>query len=285
MGIQFKNVSHEYLSIGRSDNAISNINLNIEKEGEFIAILGHTGAGKSTLVQHMNALMYPTSGIVTVFGQDLPPKKRERVNHLRRKVGLVFQFPEYQLFENTIIEDISFGPKNFKETKEHALENAKKAAKQVGLDESMYDKSPFRISGGQMRRVAVAGILAMDPSILVLDEPTRGLDPRGRDEMMEIFNNIHENENKTIVLISHDMDIVSKYAKRIIVLNEGKIVFDGCKEDLFNHKDFDSFNLDLPTPLKMMKYLSKKLNIEYKELYTLDELTSYLKEVKLWIIK
>ncbi|MCR1808646.1 energy-coupling factor transporter ATPase [Haploplasma modicum] len=281
MGIQFKNVSHEYLSIGRSDNAISNINLNIEKEGEFIAILGHTGAGKSTLVQHMNALMYPTSGIVTVFGQDLPPKKRERVNHLRRKVGLVFQFPEYQLFENTIIEDISFGPKNFKETKEHALENAKKAAKQVGLDESMYDKSPFRISGGQMRRVAVAGILAMDPSILVLDEPTRGLDPRGRDEMMEIFNNIHENENKTIVLISHDMDIVSKYAKRMIVLKEGKIVFDGCKEDLFNHKDFDSFNLDLPTPLKMMKYLSKKLNIEYKELYTLDELTSYLKEVKL----
>lgn len=285
MGIQFKNVSHEYLSIGRSDNAISNINLNIEKEGEFIAILGHTGAGKSTLVQHMNALMYPTSGIVTVFGQDLPPKKRERVNHLRRKVGLVFQFPEYQLFENTIIEDISFGPKNFKETKEHALENAKKAAKQVGLDESMYDKSPFRISGGQMRRVAVAGILAMDPSILVLDEPTRGLDPRGRDEMMEIFNNIHENENKTIVLISHDMDIVSKYAKRIIVLKEGKIVFDGCKEDLFNHKDFDSFNLDLPTPLKMMKYLSEKLNIEYKELYTLEELTSYLKEVKLWIIK
>jgi energy-coupling factor transport system ATP-binding protein len=281
MGIQFKNVSHEYLSIGRSDNAISNINLNIEKEGEFIAILGHTGAGKSTLVQHMNALMYPTSGIVTVFGQDLPPKKRERVNHLRRKVGLVFQFPEYQLFENTIIEDISFGPKNFKETKEHALENAKKAAKQVGLDESMYDKSPFRISGGQMRRVAVAGILAMDPSILVLDEPTRGLDPRGRDEMMEIFNNIHENENKTIVLISHDMDIVSKYAKRIIVLKEGKIVFDGCKEDLFNHKDFDSFNLDLPTPLKMMKYLSEKLNIEYKELYTLEELTSYLKEVKL----
>lgn len=285
MGIQFKNVSHEYLSIGRSDNAISNINLNIEKEGEFIAILGHTGAGKSTLVQHMNALMYPTSGIVTVFGQDLPPKKRERVNHLRRKVGLVFQFPEYQLFENTIIEDISFGPKNFKETKEHALENAKKAAKQVGLDESMYDKSPFRISGGQMRRVAVAGILAMDPSILVLDEPTRGLDPRGRDEMMEIFNNIHENENKTIVLISHDMDIVSKYAKRIIVLKEGKIVFDGCKEDLFNHKDFDSFNLDLPTPLKMMKYLSEKLNIQYKELYTLEELTSYLKEVKLWIIK
>ncbi|WP_162151220.1 energy-coupling factor transporter ATPase [Haploplasma modicum] len=281
MGIQFKNVSHEYLSIGRSDNAISNINLNIEKEGEFIAILGHTGAGKSTLVQHMNALMYPTSGIVTVFGQDLPPKKRERVNHLRRKVGLVFQFPEYQLFENTIIEDISFGPKNFKETKEHALENAKKAAKQVGLDESMYDKSPFRISGGQMRRVAVAGILAMDPSILVLDEPTRGLDPRGRDEMMEIFNNIHENENKTIVLISHDMDIVSKYAKRIIVLKEGKIVFDGCKEDLFNHKDFDSFNLDLPTPLKMMKYLSEKLNIEYKELYTLEELTSYLEEVKL----
>lgn len=281
MGIQFKSVSHEYRGVSSKDDAINDINLNINESGEFIAILGHTGAGKSTLVQHMNALLYPTSGEVVVFGQTLPPKKRDKVNHLRRKVGLVFQFPEYQLFENTIIEDISFGPKNFKETKSLALENAKKAASMVGIGEDMYEKSPFKISGGQMRRVAVAGILAMDPSILVLDEPTRGLDPVGRDEMMDIFKTIHEEENKTIVLITHDMDIVSKYAKRIIVLKEGRIVFDGCKEDLFSHKDFESFNLDLPTPLKILKYLEEKLGIPFEPKYTKEEVIEYLKGAKL----
>lgn len=282
MGIKFENVGHEYQSFSSFDDAIKNINLNIEAEGEFVAILGHTGAGKSTLVQHMNALLYPTSGKVTIFGQELPPKKREKVNHLRRKVGLVFQFPEYQLFENTIIEDITFGPKNFKETRANALENAKKAAKAVGIDESLYNQSPFGISGGQMRRVAVAGILAMDPSILVLDEPTRGLDPKGRDEVMDIFLNIHNEENKSIVLITHDMDLVSKYAKRTVVLKDGLIVFDGKKEDLFTDPNFDSFNLDLPTPLKILKALNEKLNIPYEPKYTKEELVAYLKEVKLW---
>lgn len=282
MGIKFENVGHEYQSFSSFDDAIKNINLTIKAEGEFIAILGHTGAGKSTLVQHMNALLYPTSGKVTIFGQDLPPKKREKVNHLRRRVGLVFQFPEYQLFENTIIEDIAFGPKNFKETKAFALENAKRAATAVGIDESLYEQSPFKISGGQMRRVAVAGILAMDPSILVLDEPTRGLDPKGRDEVMEIFLKIHNEENKTIVLITHDMDLVSKYAKRTVVLKDGEIVFDGKKEDLFASPDFQNFSLDLPTPLKILKELNKTLNIPYEPKYTKEELVAYLKEVKLW---
>lgn len=281
MGIQFENVSHIYRGINTKDDAINNINLNIEENGEFIAILGHTGAGKSTLVQHMNALLYPTSGKVNVFGQTLPPKKREKVNHLRQKVGLVFQFPEYQLFENTIIDDIAFGPKNFAETKNNAYENAKKAAQMVGIGEELYEKSPFRISGGQMRRVAVAGILAMEPKILVLDEPTRGLDPLGRDEMMDIFKNIHEKENKTIILITHDMDIVSKYAKRVIVLKDGSIVFDGKKEDLFIHPNFDEFNLDLPTPLKILKHLEKKLGIPFEPKYTKEELIEYLKEAKI----
>ncbi|WP_162140330.1 energy-coupling factor transporter ATPase [Haploplasma axanthum] len=281
MGIQFKNVSHEYVGIKTKDEAIININLNIEGSGEFIAILGHTGAGKSTLVQHMNALLLPTSGTLDVFGQILPPKKRERINYLRQKVGLVFQFPEYQLFENTIIDDIAFGPKNFKETKANAYENAKKAASMVGISEDLYQKSPFRISGGQMRRVAVAGILAMNPNILVLDEPTRGLDPLGRDEMMDIFKNIHEKENKTLVLITHDMDIVSKYAKRVVVLKEGKIVFDGKKEELFIHPNFKDFNLDLPTPLKILKYLEEKLGIPFEPKYSKEELVEYLKEAKL----
>jgi len=281
MGIKFKNVNHEYQSFSSNEEAIKDINLNVNGTGEFIAILGHTGAGKSTLVQHMNALLYPTSGVVNVFGQDLPPRKKDKVNHLRQKVGLVFQFPEYQLFENTIIEDIAFGPKNFKSTKDKALDNAKKAASAVGIDESMYEQSPFRISGGQMRRVAVAGILAMDPSILVLDEPTRGLDPKGRDEVMDIFKTIHETENKTIVLITHDMDIVSRYAKRVVVLKDGEIVFDGLKEDLFTHPDFNTFNLEVPTTFKLLKALEEKLGIPFKETYTREELTNYLKGVKL----
>lgn len=281
MGIHFKNVSHEYPSFKKGPEAIHDINLDISADGEFVAILGHTGAGKSTLVQHMNALLLPTGGVLNVFDQMLPPKKKDKINHLRQKVGLVFQFPEYQLFENTIIEDISFGPKNFKETKDKALENAKKAAQMVGITEDMYDKSPFRISGGQMRRVAVAGILAMDPRILVLDEPTRGLDPQGRDEIMDIFKNINETENKTMVLITHDMDIVSKYAKRVVVLKEGQIVFDGCKEDLFVHKDFDSFNLDYPTSLKILKHLEKTVGLKFVPQYTKEDLIKYLKEAKI----
>ena len=229
----------------------------------------------------MNALLYPTSGEVEIFGQTLPPKKREKVNHLRQKVGLVFQFPEYQLFENTIIDDIAFGPKNFKETKAVAYDNAKKAASMVGIDESLHQQSPFRISGGQMRRVAVAGILAMDPNILVLDEPTRGLDPQGRDEIMDIFKNINETQDKTMVLITHDMDIVSKYAKRIIVLKDGRIVFDGCKEDLFIHPDFDSFSLDYPTPLKILKHLEQTVGLKFVPQYTKEDLVKYIKEAKL----
>jgi energy-coupling factor transport system ATP-binding protein len=279
MGIQFKNVSYSYKGLKVNYDAITDINLDIDAKGEFIAIVGHTGSGKSTLVQHMNALLLPTKGEVVVFDQKLPPKKKEKINHLRQKVGLVFQFPEYQLFEETIIKDIMFGPLNFKSTQAEALEKSKKAASIVGIDESLYEQSPFRISGGQMRRVAVAGILAMEPEILVLDEPTRGLDPKGRRDLMAIFNGIYQTENKTIILISHDMDLVSEYAKRIIVLNEGKIVFDGKKEALFEHPHFEYFHLDLPTPLKIMKHLSETAQIPFKPVYDYDTLKAYLKEV------
>jgi energy-coupling factor transport system ATP-binding protein len=280
MGIQFKNVSYAYSGLKTSYDAIKNIDLNIEAKGEFIAIVGHTGSGKSTLVQHMNALLLPNSGNVVVFGQNLPPKKKEKINYLRQKVGLVFQFPEYQLFEETIIKDIMFGPKNFHLKDEEALKRAKKAASIVGISESLYEQSPFRISGGQMRRVAVAGILAMEPEILVLDEPTRGLDPKGRKDLMAIFKSIHDTEDKTIILISHDMDLVSEYAKRVIVLKDGNIVFDGKKEDLFNHKDFDQFHLDLPTPLKILNHLNETLNLKYEPKYNYESLLKYLKEVK-----
>ena len=279
MGIQFKEVSYAYRGLKVNYDAIKNVNLDINHEGEFIAIVGQTGSGKSTLVQHMNALLLPTSGKVVVFGQELPPKKKEKINYLRQKVGLVFQFPEYQLFEETIIKDIMFGPKNFKNTEEEALEKAKKAAKIVGIDESLYQQSPFRISGGQMRRVAVAGILAMEPVILVLDEPTRGLDPKGRKDLMQIFNSLHQTYHKTIILISHDMDLVSEYAKRVIVLKDGCIVYDGKKEDLFDHPSFETFHLDMPTSLKILKHLNKTLNIPYVPQYNFTDLLTYLKEV------
>jgi len=279
MGIQFKEVSYAYRGLKVNYDAIKNVNLDINHEGEFIAIVGQTGSGKSTLVQHMNALLLPTSGKVVVFGQELPPKKKEKINYLRQKVGLVFQFPEYQLFEETIIKDIMFGPKNFKSTEEEALEKAKKAAQIVGIDESLYQQSPFRISGGQMRRVAVAGILAMEPEILVLDEPTRGLDPKGRKDLMQIFNSLHQTYHKTIILISHDMDLVSEYAKRVIVLKDGCIVYDGKKEDLFEHPSFETFHLDMPTSLKILKHLNKTLNIPYVPQYNFTDLLTYLKEV------
>ncbi len=279
MGIQFKDVSYTYRGLKVDYDAIKNIHLSIQEKGEFIAILGHTGSGKSTLVQHMNGLLLPTQGEVHVFGQVLPPLRKQKINHLRQRVGLVFQFPEYQLFEETIIKDIMFGPLNFKSSYEEALAKAKRAAHIVGIDEALYEQSPFRISGGQMRRVAVAGILAMEPDILVLDEPTRGLDPKGRRDLMAIFKKIHEEENKTIILISHDMDLVSEYAKRIIVLNEGALVFDGTKEALFEHPHFEYFHLDLPTPLKIMRHMSETLNIPYVPKYDFASLASYLKEV------
>lgn len=279
MGIQFKNVSYSYKGLKIDYDAIRDIDLDIEGEGEFIALVGQTGSGKSTLVQHMNALLLPTKGKVVVFSHELPPKRREKINHLRQKVGLVFQFPEYQLFEETILKDIMFGPRNFKDTQKSAEAKAKKAASIVGIDESLYQQSPFRISGGQMRRVAVAGILAMEPKILVLDEPTRGLDPKGKNDLMAIFKNLHQKENKTIVLVSHDMDLVAQYAKRIIVLKEGNLVFDGPKEELFSHPDFDTFHLDLPTPLKILKHLEKTTGIPYQPQYDYPSLLKYLGEV------
>lgn len=280
MGIQFKQVGYAYRGLKKSYVALKGINLDIQEDGEFVAIVGHTGSGKSTMVQHMNALLLPTSGTVEVFGQSLPPKKKEKINHLRQKVGLVFQFPEYQLFEETILKDIMFGPKNFKISDEEATEKAIYAAKLVGISEDLYEQSPFRISGGQMRRVAVAGILAMQPKILVLDEPTRGLDPKGKKDLMQVFIDLHKNENKSIVLISHDMDIVSQYAKRVIVLDKGEIVFDGKKEDLFTHPKFHTFHLELPTSLKILKYLEQTVGIPYEPKYDYESLLQYLKEVK-----
>ncbi|MGI6360542.1 MAG: energy-coupling factor transporter ATPase [Acholeplasmatales bacterium] len=278
MAIQFKDVSFSYRGIKREYEAIKNINLDIN-EGEFIAICGKTGSGKSTLVQHMNALLEPTKGEVCIFEHTLPKKRKQKVSPIRKRVGLVFQFPEYQLFEDTVLKDIMFGPKNFGLTNEEAKEKALKAAELVGLKDELLEKSPFRISGGQMRRVAIAGILAMEPDILVLDEPTRGLDPQGSKEVMSLFYDLYDKHNKTIILVSHDMDIIAKYAKRVIVMDDGHIVFDGKKEDLYCHPDFDTFSLAKPKTIELLEHLNKELNIPFKYLFNEEEVIKYLKEV------
>lgn len=278
MAIQFEKVSFSYKGIkDQRYPAIKDINLNIEK-GEFLGICGHTGSGKSTLVQHMNALLIPNHGEVHIFDHTIPLKKKEKVGPIRKRVGLVFQFPEYQLFEETILKDIMFGPKNFGLSDEEAKEKAIEACRLLEIPEELYEQSPFRISGGQMRKVAIAGILAMEPDVLVLDEPTRGLDPRSAMEVMELFYKLHKEHRKTIVLISHNMDLISKHASRIIVMKDSCIVFDGSKEELFSNENFYDYHLDKPETLKLMDYLHEKLNLPYRYVFSEEELLNYLKE-------
>lgn len=264
MGIQFDKVNYLYArGTSQEKAALIDIDLNIDLN-DFIAIIGHTGSGKSTLIQHMNAILQPTSGVVKILDKTIIGGRKNRdINIVRKRVGLVFQFPEYQLFEETVEKDIMFGPLNFGVTKEEAAFKAREALKWVGLDQDLLQRSPLNLSGGQMRRVAIAGILAMEPDVLVLDEPTAGLDPQGQKEMMEMFYNLHVNQQKTIILVTHDMNYVAQYANRIIVLNEGRIVFDGNTWDLFaNYELIKKYHLDLPDITKLIIDIENKLGIE-----------------------
>ncbi len=264
MGIQFDKVNYLYArGTSQEKAALIDIDLNIDLN-DFIAIIGHTGSGKSTLIQHMNAILQPTSGVVKILDKTIIGGRKNRdINIVRKRVGLVFQFPEYQLFEETVEKDIMFGPLNFGVTKEEAAIKAREALKWVGLDQDLLQRSPLNLSGGQMRRVAIAGILAMEPDVLVLDEPTAGLDPQGQKEMMEMFYNLHVNQQKTIILVTHDMNYVAQYANRVIVLNEGRIVFDGNTWDLFaNYELIKKYHLDLPDITKLIIDIENKLGIE-----------------------
>jgi len=264
MGIRFKEVSHSYPSNFVSDfQAIKNISLEIQDENEFICLIGHTGSGKSTLAQHMNALIFPTDGVVTINDTEVRHKRDKKIsyNRLRKHVGLVFQFPEYQLFEETVLKDIMFGPLNFKVSHEDALEAAKQAIHLVGLDESYLERNPFNLSGGEKKRVSIAGILAMNPDILVLDEPTSGLDPKGKREMMELFKSIQKETKKTIIIITHDMDLVYEYASRVIVLNDGVLVFDGNPENLFKQPSLDKWALNLPSTIRVLQGIEEKFHL------------------------
>lgn len=237
--------------------ALKNINLKIE-DGEFIGIIGHTGSGKSTLIQHLNGLMRATSGGIYYNGQDIYEDDYDR-KKLRGKVGLVFQYPEHQLFETTIFADVSFGPKNQGFSKKEAELKAYTALRSVGLSEDYWYRSPFELSGGQKRRVAIAGVLAMEPEVLVLDEPTAGLDPKGRDEILDQVAKLHEERHMTIILVSHSMEDVAKYVKRLIVMNQGSVMLDGTPGEVFAHyQELEAVGLAAPQVTYLMHDLRKR---------------------------
>ena len=239
------NISYVYSpGTAYEKKALDDVSLTINK-GEFIGIIGHTGSGKSTLIQHFNGLEKATGGTIYFNGQDIYDSDFN-MKSLRSKVGLVFQYPEHQLFETTVLEDVKFGPKNLGLSKLEVDLRAFEAIKQVGLPEKCYDDSPFELSGGQKRRVAIAGVLAMKPEILILDEPTAGLDPRGRDEILDQIAKLHK-EGLTVILVSHSMEDVAKYADRIIAMNDGKVAFDGTPKEVFRHyRELERMGLSAP---------------------------------------
>ena len=237
--------------------ALDEISLEIP-DGQFIGIIGHTGSGKSTLIQHLNGLLRATSGAIYYDGENIYQEGYD-MRTLRSKVGLVFQYPEHQLFEVDVFSDVCFGPKNLGFSKEEVEERAKKALTQVGLDESYYKKSPFELSGGQKRRVAIAGILAMHPQVLILDEPTAGLDPKGRDEILDQVALLQKERKITVILVSHSMEDVARYVDRIIVVNDGKILFDDTPKQVFQHyKELESVGLAAPQVTYVVKALKEK---------------------------
>lgn len=257
MSLKLENVSYIYEKGTTSETAaIKNINLEIEK-GEFIAIIGHTGSGKSTLIQHFNGLEKATEGNVYFDGKNIYDKDFD-LRQLRCKVGLVFQYPEHQLFEESVIKDVCFGPKNQGLSTEEAITKAKEALNLVGVREELFDKSPFELSGGQKRRVAIAGVLAMEPDILILDEPTAGLDPAGRDKILNCIENLHKKKGMAVVLVSHSMEDVANYAERIIVMNNGSVMFDDTPKKVFKHyKELEKIGLAAPQTTYIMHQLKE----------------------------
>lgn len=256
MSIRFENVFFTYQKNTPFEfSALKNINLTIN-EGDFVSIIGHTGSGKSTLIQQINALLKPTEGKVYVGEYIVSNEKKiKNLKQLKKYAGLVFQFPEYQLFEETVLKDVCFGPKNFNEDEKTCKNKAIKALEMVGIDSSLYNKSPFDLSGGQKRRVAIAGIIALQPKILILDEPTAGLDPKGEKDIMELFKKIHEN-GTTIIMVSHNMNNVLKYSNRAIVMNEGEIVLNDTPTNLFKRDDlFIKYNIKEPDVISFAKNL------------------------------
>lgn len=282
MPIEFRELSYVYSKdMPYAYKALKEINLEIE-EGKINAIIGETGSGKSTLVQHLNALLLPSEGELEIAGYTIRANEKTKgLKYLRKKVGLVFQFSEYQLFEETILKDVSFGPKNFGVSEEEAIIKAKEALKLVGIDESMYEKSPLDLSGGQKRRVAIAGILAMEPEIIVLDEPTAGLDPKGSKEMIGLFRKLNKEMHKTIILVTHDNEVVYNYADNVILLSHGEIVLNKDAREFFDDKELlDRLHILKPQIVELKELLNAKGYKIGNEVRDIKALAKAIKEIK-----
>lgn len=263
MSIKLEHVTYTYSpGTAYEMHALEDINLEIP-QGQFVGVIGHTGSGKSTLIQHFNGLIRPTSGTVFFEGEDIWDKEYP-LKELRSQVGLVFQYPEHQLFESDVLTDVCFGPKNQGLDQAACEQRAYEALEHVGLDQKYYKRSPFELSGGQKRRAAIAGVLAMNPKVLVLDEPTAGLDPRGRDDILEQIASLHQTRGITVILVSHSMEDIAKYVERIIVMNEGKKKFDDVPKTVFSHyKELEEIGLAAPQITYIMHALAKRgLNVD-----------------------
>ena len=282
MSIKIENLTHIYMpKTPFEKKALDEINLVIE-DGEFLALIGHTGSGKSTLIQHLNGLLEPSSGRILVDDIDIT-NKETKLTDIRKKIGLVFQYPEYQLFEETIEKDIAFGPNNLGLSEEEVSERVKKSMEMVGLDYETYkDVSPFDLSGGQKRRVAIAGVIAMEPKVLILDEPTAGLDPKGRDDILEQIKILHEKYKMTIVLVSHSMEDVGKLAERIVVMNKGKIALVGRPSEVFKEVEtLENIGLAVPQVTYLMRALREKGFNVSDEVFTVEQGSKELLKVLL----
>lgn len=279
MSIKIDRLTHIYNEgTAMSKAALEDVNIEI-KDGEFIGLIGHTGSGKSTLIQHLNSLMKPTSGHIYLDGEDINADKT-KLKSVRQRVGVVFQYPEHQLFEMTVFKDVCFGPTNLGLSQEEIEKRAKEALDTVGLGEDFYEKSPFELSGGQKRRVAIAGILAMKPKVLVLDEPTAGLDPRGREEILNAVKTMHDTLGITVILVSHSMEDVARFVERIIVMHSGRVALTGTPKEVFARSaELEKIGLGAPQISYVMKGLMEKGYDVPADIYTVDDAVKALYEM------
>ena len=278
--IEVRHLTHTY-SVGTpfQRDAVHDVSFTVEK-GEFLGIIGHTGSGKSTLIQHLNGLLAPTSGEILLSGKNIwaEPKK---IRSVRFRVGLVFQYPEYQLFEETVYKDIAFGPSNMGKTGAELDRCVRESAKLVGLGEDTLEKSPFELSGGQKRRVAIAGVIAMEPKVLILDEPTAGLDPRGREAILAQLRSYHKQKGNTVILVSHSMEEIARNVDRIVVMSHSHKLMDGTPEEVFSRADeLLQVGLDVPQVTKVAMELQKRGLLADSSVYTIDELVRRLLALK-----